>query len=180
MTFISRYSAAAPREGRAGKEIVAGMKPSAKKNATRVKDDSLYGLLSSYKSSYTYIRILVSEEDDSVILQLTGNPRNFNAIVPEKYNNYRILRRLEIGASKQFLKYVVPENLIAVLGPMLELNIPPDKVVITDSIKKDGIYAIETMLKYRLKMIQGIRKILNMSPQKRYEVIEKYLSGDQE
>jgi hypothetical protein len=162
------------------KEIVSGMKSSAKKNATRVKDDSLYGLLSSYKSSYTYIRVLVSEEDDSVILQLTGNPKNFSPGLHEKYGNYSVLRRLEIGTPKQFLKYVMPENLIVVLGPMLELNIPPDKVVITDSVKKDGIYAIETGLKYRLKVIQGVRKILNMSPQKRYEVIEKYLSGDQE
>lgn len=156
------------------------MKPTLKKNATRVKDDSLYGLLSSYKSSYTYIRVLVSEEDDSVILQLTGNPKNFNALIPEKLKNYRVLRRLEIGAPKKFLKYVVPESLITVLGPMLELNIPPEKVVITDSMKKDGIYAVETTLKYRLKVIQGARKILNMSPQKRYEVIEKYLSGYQE
>ncbi|HNW27426.1 MAG TPA: hypothetical protein PKN50_03020 [Spirochaetota bacterium] len=155
------------------------MKPSAK-NAARVKDDSLYGLLSSYKASYTYIRVLVSEEDDSIILQMTSNPKNFSPITPEQYKNYRVLRRLEIGASKQFLKYVVPENLIAVLGPMLELNIPPDKVVITDSLRKDGIYALETSLKYKLKMTQGIRKILNMSPQKRYEVIEKYLSGNQE
>ncbi len=154
------------------------MKPSAK-NATRVKDDSLYGLLSSYKASCTYIRLLVSEEDDSVILQLTGNPKNFSAVTPEKFNNYRVLRRLEIGATKQFLKYVMPDNLIAVLGPLLEMNIPPDKVVITDSLKKDGLYAIETSLKYKLKMIQGIRKILNMSPQKRYEVIEKFLSGNQ-
>ncbi len=156
------------------------MKLSAKKNATRVKDDSLYGLLSSYKSNCTYIRVLVSEEDDSVVLQLTNNPKNFNAEISEKYGNYRVLRRLEIGTQKQFLKYVIPDNLIEVLGPMLDLNIPPEKVVITDSVKKNGIYTIETGIRYRLKMIQGARKILNMSPQKRYEVIEKYLSGDQE
>ena len=156
------------------------MKPLAKRNATRVKDDSLYGLLSSYKSSYTYIRILVSEEDDSAILQLTANPKNFNALSPEGLKNYRVLRRLEIGTAKQFLKYVVPESLITVLGPLLALNIPTDKVVITDSMKKDGIYAVETTLKYRLKIIQGARKLLNMSPQKRYEIIEKYLSGYQE
>ncbi len=156
------------------------MKLSAKKNIARIKDDSLYGLLSSYKSNCTYIRVLVSEEEDSVIMQMTDNPKNFHALSRDAYMNYSMLRRLEIGAPKIFLKYVVPENLIAVLGPMLELNIPPDKVVITDSIKKDGIYAVETTLKYRLKMIQGVRKILNMSPQKRYEVLEKFLSGNQE
>ena len=86
------------------------------------------------------MRVLVSEEDDSIILQMTGNPKNFNALSRKNTKNYRVLRRLEIGAPKKFLKYVVPENLIAVLGPMLELNIPPEKVVITDSMKKDGIY----------------------------------------
>ncbi len=155
------------------------MKPSAK-NVTRIKDDTLYGLLSSYKSSYTYIRILMSEDDDSIILQLAGNPKSFEALDQDKYARYRALRRLEIGASKVFLKYIVPENLIAILGPTLELNIPAEKVVITDSLKKNGIYAIETTLKYKIKMVQGVRKILNMSPQKRYEVIEKYLSGYQE
>ncbi len=155
------------------------MKPS-EKNIARTKDDTLYGLLSSYKSSYTYLRILMSEDDDSIILQLTGNPKNFEGLDQDKYAHYRALRRLEIGAPKVFLKYIVPENLIAILGPTLELNIPADKVVITDSLKKNGIYAIETTLKYKMKMVQGVRKMLNMSPQKRYEVIEKYLSGNQE
>ncbi len=155
------------------------MKHAAKK-MSRIKDDSLYGLLSSYKSNCTYVQILVSEADDSVVAQLTDNPKNFQAIPPEKFRNYRILRRLEIGTPRIFLKYLVPKNLEAVMGPMLELNIPADKVIITDSFKKDGIYSIETTLKYKLKIIQGIRKILNMNPQKKYEILEKYLSVDQE
>jgi hypothetical protein len=145
----------------------------------RIKDDSLYGLLSSYKSSCTYVQILVSESDNSVVAQLTDNPKNFQAISRENYKNYRILRRLEIGTPRMFLKYLVPENLVAVMGPLLELNIPADKVVITDSFKKDGVYSIKTTIKYKLKIIQGIRKLLNMSPQKKYEILEKYLSGYQ-
>lgn len=150
------------------------------KKLNRIKDDSLYGLLSSFKSNCTYVQILVSEADDSVVAQITDNPKNFQAITREKFRNYLILRRLEIGAPKIFLKYLVPENLVAVMGPMLELKIPADKAVITDSFKKDGIYSIETTLKYKLKIIQGIRKILNMSPQKKYEILEKFVSGDQE
>lgn len=155
------------------------MKPSAKKIA-RVKDDSLYGLLSSYKSSYTYVRVLVSEAENAIAVQITDNPKYFNSPVRERYKNYRILRRLEIGISKMSLKYLVPENMIAVMGPLIEINIPPDKVVIVDSIKKDGLYTIETSGKYRTKIIQGVRKIINMSPQKRYEILEKYLAGNQE
>ena len=152
----------------------------AAKKMNRIKDVSLYGLLSSYKSNCTYMQILVSESDDSVIAQLTDNPKNFQAQSREKYKNYRTLTRLEIDTPRIFLKYLVPENLVAVLGPFLELNIPEDKVVITDSLRKDGIYSIETNVKYKLKVIQGIRKILNMSPPKKCEILEKYLSAYQE
>jgi hypothetical protein len=163
----------------AGEEYDGRMKHAAKK-MNRIKDDSLYGLLSSYKSSGTYVQILISEEDDSAVARLTDNPKNFQEQSREKYKNHRILTRLEIGTPKIFLKYLVPENLVAVLGPLLELNIPEDKIVITDSLKKDGIYSIETSVKYKLKVIQGVRKLLNMSPQKKYEILEKYLSDYQE
>ncbi|TFH41357.1 MAG: hypothetical protein E4G96_05660 [Chrysiogenales bacterium] len=155
------------------------MKPTFKK-IKKEKDDSLYGLLSANKSSNTYIRIMISEEDDSVVVQLTDNPRNFQAVSHERYKNYRILRRLEIGVPRISLKYVTPEKLTAVLGPMIDFNIPFDKAVIVDGIQKDGIYSIMTKMKYKLKIIQGARKILNLSPQKRYEILEKYLSGHKE
>lgn len=150
------------------------------KKIKKERDDSLFGLLSSYKSSTTYLRILASEEDDSVVVQLTDNPGNFQAIPPEQYKNYRVLRRLEMGVPRMSLKYVLPEYLVAVLGPMLEFNVPFDKAVIIDGIQKDGIYSIMTRLKYKMKIIQGARKILNLSPQKRYEILEKYFSANGE
>ena len=55
------------------------------KKLNRIKDDSLYGLLSSYKSNCTYVQILVSEADDSVVAQITDNPKNFQAITSEKF-----------------------------------------------------------------------------------------------
>ena len=152
------------------------MKAGAKK-AKKDKDDSLYGLLSSYKSSTTYLRVLVSEEDDSVVVQLTDNPGNFQALPLEPFKNHRALRRLELGVPRMSIKYVLPEYLIDVMGPLLEFNIPFDKAVIIDGIQKDGIYSIITRLKYRMKVIQGARKILNLSPQKRYELLEKYFSA---
>lgn len=156
------------------------MKAVSKKNIKKERDDSLYGLLSSYKSSTTYLRILESEEDDSVVVQLTDNPGNFQSIPQEQFRGYRALRRLEMGVQRMSLKYVLPEYLIDVLGPMLEFNIPFDKAVIIDGIQKDGIYSIMTKLKYRMKVIQGARKILNLSPQKRYEILEKYFSANGE
>lgn len=150
------------------------------KHATRVKDDTLFGLLSSYKACHTYVRILESEADDSIVLQMTDNPRNFNQAQQEKYRSYRMLRRLEIGIPKISLKYLAPENLVSVLGPLVDINIPIEKAVIMDRLKKDGIYSIETSLKYKARILQGVKKLLGMSPQKRYELLEKYLSGYQE
>ena len=150
------------------------------KHVARVKDDTLYGLLSSYKGCQTYVRVLESEADDSIVVQLTDNPRYFGQSQQEKYRGYRMLRRLEIGISKISLKYLSPVHLVAVLGPLVEFNIPFEKVVIMDRMKKDGIYSLESSLKYRAKIIQGVKKLLGMSPQKRYEIMEKYLSGYQE
>jgi hypothetical protein len=155
------------------------MKESAK-HIARAKDDTLFGLLSLYKASHTYVRVLESEAEDAIVLQVTSNPGNFNLAGEETYRGYRILRRLEIGVPKISLKYLAPESLVAVLGPLLELNIPYEKAVIMDRMKKDGIYSIETSLRYKTKVLQGVKKLLGMSPQKRYELLEKYLSGYQE
>ncbi len=151
------------------------MKPS-DKNIRRNKDDSLYGLLSWYKSNYTYLRILISEEDDSVSIQLADNPKRFNDIPRERYRGYRALRRLEMGVPKISLKYLTPKILIAVLGPVLGINIPREKVVFVDNIIGNGYYSMETSLKYKTRVLQGVKKIINMSPQKRYEILEKYLA----
>ncbi len=152
----------------------------ASKHIARVKDDTLFGLLSSYKSSHTYVRILESVTDDSIILQLTDNPGNFNRAQQEKFKAYRILRRLEIGIPKMSLKYLTPTCIVSELGPMVEINIPYEKAVVVDGLHKDGVYTIETSLKYKTKILQGVKKLLGMSPQKRYELLEKYLTGYQE
>jgi hypothetical protein len=150
------------------------------KHVARVKDDSLFGLLSTHKATHTYLRVLESGEDDSIVVQLTDNPRNFTPALQDKYRDYRLLRRLEIDVPKISLKYLSPENLVSVLGPLVEFNIPIEKAVIMDRLNKDGIYSIETSLKYKARVLQGVKKLLGMSPQKRYELLEKYLSGYQE
>lgn len=152
----------------------------ASKHITRAKDDTLYGLLSSYKANHTYMRVLESTADEAIVVQLTDNPGNFNRSQREKLKTYRMLRRLEIGIAKMSLKYLTPECLVSMLGPMLEINVPYEKAVIDDGLQKDGIYTIETSLRYKTKILQGVKKLLGMSPQKRYELLEKYVSGNQE
>ena len=151
-----------------------------KKNILGRRDDSLYGLLSSYKSNYTYIKVFVSEEDHSIVLLLADNPKRFFDMPVEKFRNYRMLSRLEMGIAKISIKYLSPENLIVVLGPLLGFTIPTEKSVMIDSLKKDGYYSMETSLRYKTRMLQGVKKLINMSPHKRYEILEKYFSADQE
>jgi hypothetical protein len=143
-----------------------------------IRDDSLYGLLSSYKSNSTYIRVLVSDEKNSIAMLLADNPKKFFAVPAEKFKSYRPLRRLEIGVAKVSLKYVTPENLLAVMGPLMGINIPQEKVDVTHMLQMDGYYIIETSLKFKMRILQGVKKLLNMSPQKRYELLEKSFSFD--
>ena len=144
------------------------------------KDDSLFGLLSLNKYNNTYIRILVSQSKSSLVLQMTDNPKNWTNIPGEKYAEYRILRRLELGVAKISIKYLTPQNLLSVMGPLLGIRIPQAKVVIINNLSGAGYYILETSLKYKDKMLQGVRKIFNLSPQKRYEILEKSLAKSQD
>ena len=144
------------------------------------RDDSLYGLLSSYKSSTTYFRVLVSEEKNSIAVLVAGNPKKFFSVPDDRFKDYRPLRRLEMGIAKISIKYVTPENLSVVLGPLMGINIPQERVDVTDLLKRDGYYIIETSIRFRQKVLQGVKKMINMSPQKKYELLEKYFSADQE
>ncbi len=149
---------------------------SRKINGTR--DDSLYGLLSSYKSNATYFQVLVSDEKKSIAIVVTDNPKRFFELPPERFKNYRLLRRLEMGINKASLKYVTPENLLSVLGPLMGINIPQEKVDVSQMLQIDGCHILETSLKFKMRILQGVKKLINMSPQKRYELLEKSFSLD--
>lgn len=154
-----------------------------KEKGKKVEDDSLWGLLSPYKSYSTYIRILINEEKKAIVIQITDNPRNWLQPKDEKYLDYRQLKRSEIGTLRFSIKYLSPEHLIGQLGPVIGMKLPPGKYSIIDSIDKNGCYSIETNSNYMPEIIQNIKKIINLSPQKKYEILEKYFadnSGGQE
>jgi len=143
-------------------------------------DEDLFGLLSLYKHFNTYIRIVESVEKDLISIQLTDNPGNWNEIDSEKYNEFRMLRRLEIGCNKLLIKYVRPEHLINYMGLVLGIRVPIEKVEIINDLDDKGYYIIEMSLKYKQKILTRINKIIIMKPQKKYEIIEKYLAHIQE
>lgn len=158
---------------------MAGMGDS-KKRRTEQKDDSLFGLLSMYKAYNTYIRVLVSEDDNLISVQLTDNPSNWHKIPDERYENYRPLSRLELGSDKLSIKYITPEYIVDNLGIYLNMKIPPEDALVSDWLDPDGLFLIDISLRHRKKVITSINKILSMSPQKKYEMIEKSIAEKQE
>jgi len=149
------------------------------KNDDKKKED-LFGLLSMYKSNNTYVKVLISESEDSIVLFITDNPKNWSNVSEEKFKSYRTMKRLEIGSPKLFIKYISPVQLVKILGPKLNINIPENKINIIDHLSTDSYYILDSPLKYRGKLIDGILKLINLNPHKKFEIIEKYLSLSQE
>jgi hypothetical protein len=141
----------------------------------RDEDDSLFGLLSSYKTLVTYIRVLISDEDNKVVVQITDNPKSFSYI-SERYENFREMRRLEIGTNKLSVKYLSPEYLIKYMGPMLGMKLDSKRATVINNLDKDGYFVLEISLKFLPVVLQNIKRIINLTPQKKYEILEKCLA----
>ena len=152
-----------------------------KLQAKKIKDsneENLYGLLSSFKSMNTYVRILESEKNSSIVVQLTDNPGNWANIPVDKYKDYKILRRLEVGVDKMSMKYLKPRNIFEIIGPKFGIPVQPDKIITINKADDGGYFILETNIKYKEKVLEGVKKILNLKPQRKYEILEKSLAGE--
>ncbi len=154
------------------------MKPKLKEKTENIKgaDDTLFGLLSVYKLYNTYFRILMNEENSSLLLQITGNPKKWPAIGDERYKGYRQLKRAEMDTTKLSVKYLSPEHLIEQLGPVLGIKVPANDASISNNLDADGFYSIEIKSKYLQEIIQVLEKIIDLSPERKYEILEKSFS----
>ncbi len=146
------------------------------KEGKKADDDSLFGLLSSYKSYNTYVSLYRSDKDESILIFITDNPKKWALMTDVKYKEYRPLKRLELGVVRLSVKYIMPEHLIKCMGPMLGMKLPSNRVTIVNNIDNDGYFILETSVKYRDEIVQNIKKIINMTPQKKYEILEKCLA----
>jgi hypothetical protein len=144
------------------------------------RDDSLFGLLASYKQFITYFRLLINEKAELISVQMTANPKNWNAIDAELFAEYRPMRRLELGCSKLSVKYLPPEIIIRVMGPMLGIKVPSEKASVENRLDDKGYFLLEIPVKYKDNIIEGISRILSFTPQKKYELLEKSLTISQE
>ena len=150
------------------------------KNEHIHKDDSLFGLLLSYKHNYTYVRVFINEADTSVAVVLTGNPKSWDYLPPEISVLYRSMKRLEINTDKMFIKYILPEHLIKTAGVSAGINLSADKIEVENRLDDKGYYLIKTSTRYLNRVLNGVKKLLNLSPQKKYEILEKCISEEQE
>jgi len=147
-----------------------------KKDNIKTEDDTLFGLLSAYKIYNTYFRILINISNTILILQITSNPKKWPKIGEDKYADFRLCKRSEIGMIKLSVKYLSPDHLIDYLGPALGLKIPESDISIINNIESDDLYSLETKYIYLQEIIYLITKIIELSPEKKYEIIEKFLS----
>jgi hypothetical protein len=150
------------------------------KNEYIHRDDSLFGLLLSYKHCNTYVRVFLNEADASVAVILTGNPKFWVNLPPEITTAYRSMKRLEINTEKMFIKYILPENLIKTAGVSAGINLSADKLEVENRLEEKGYYLIKTSTRYLNRVLSGVKKLLNLSPQKKYEILEKCISEEQE
>ena len=150
------------------------------KNENVHRDDSLFGLLLSYKHYNTYVRVFLSEAESSVAVVLTGNPRFWTNLPPEISTLYHGMKRLEIGSEKMFIKYILPEHLIKTAGVSAGINLSADKIDVDNSLEEKGYYLIKTSTRYLNRVLTGVKRLLNLSPQKKYEILEKCISEEQE
>ncbi len=150
------------------------------KNEHIHKDDSLFGLLLSYKHYNTYIRVFINEEEALVAVVFTGNPKSWGNLPPEISVHYRSMKRLEINTEKMFIKYILPEHLVKTAGVSAGINLSADKLDVENRLEDNGYYLIKTSTRYLNKVLSGVKKLLNLSPQKKYEILEKCISEEQE
>lgn len=150
------------------------MKPQLHK---KPENEDFFGLLNVYKSNVTYIRVLESHAEDCISLQITDNPGKWENVDSEKYSSFQILRRLELSAVKLSIKFLTPAQLIEAKGPLLGIRISAKECEIYTNADKT-LHTIDFPLQYREKVMLGIKNLLNLTPQKKLEIIEKAIHSN--
>jgi hypothetical protein len=154
------------------------MKITPKKIRERETDDSLFGLLSAYKPVNTYFRMFLNESKKQILFEMTDNPKYFSLLEDDLLKGFRMFRRSEMGFNKLSVKYLSPEHILGYFGENLSVKIPRRGGKIVNRLKEsERLYLLETSLAQSSSLLAVIKKILLLSPQKKYEIIEKYLSS---
>jgi len=142
------------------------------------KDDTLFGLLVPYKQNNTYIKVLINEVEGEIIVSLTENPKFWTNLPSDMTSSFRNMKRLELNTERMFIKYILPEQLIKSAGVTAGINLSMDKVNTENLLKEKGYYLIKTSTRHLNKVLVSVKKLLNLSPSKKFEIIEKCISKE--
>lgn len=155
------------------------MKIATKKIKERDPDDSLFGLLTAYKANSTYVRVLLNEETKKIVFQMTDNPRFFPSTEGEAWEDFRQIKRSEMNVNRLFIKYLSPEHVIEFAGPNLGLKLTPRTGRIQNLLSDKSARCFQLEIPQRLlpSLVLSIRRLVSLTPQKKYEIIEKYLAN---
>jgi hypothetical protein len=155
------------------------MKIATKKVKERDPDDSLFGLLTAYKANASYVRILVNEKAKKIILYLTDNPKYFPQSDGEEFGGFRLISRSEMNINRLFIKYLSPEHIIDFSGQHLGLKLTPRTGRIHNFLADKGKRYFQLEMSQRMlpSVVLMLRKLVSLTPQKKYEIIEKYLAN---
>jgi len=127
---------------------------------------------------HSYIRVFINEEEGDVILSLTKNPKFWGNLPTEITSSFRNMKRLELNAEKMFIKYILPEQLIKSAGVAAGINLSMNKMTTENLLNEKGYYLIKTSTRYLNKVLISVKKLLNLSPSKKFEIIEKCISKE--
>jgi hypothetical protein len=155
------------------------MKIVTKRSKERDPDDSLFGLLTAYKANSSYVRVLLNDKSKKIIFQMTDNPRFFPSLDSVELEDFRLITRSEMNVNRLFIKYLSPLHIIQFAGENINVKLTPKSVKITNRLlEKEGKYfQIEIPQRYLSSLVLSIRKLVTLTPQKKYEIIEKYLAN---
>lgn len=140
-------------------------------------DDTLYGLLSAYKSLNTYIRVFSSDKENKIVIELCDNPKKWEEIRKAfpLGEDFKSVSKLQLGISKIIIKYLTPEQILNLMLDILKLEKIKLKITVNNKILSDNYCIITIASKQKDKLFGAIAKLINVSSQKKIEIIEKNL-----
>lgn len=142
----------------------------------RISED-LHGLLRFCKHNNTYFAVYVSKEHKKIILVIADNPANFNIIPKEELQSYVKLSRSDMNIKKYFINYLDPAHIIYNYGQTLGIHFPLNNIVVKNLLneKSKRYFLIEGPIKFLPDILARMREFIEMKPQVKYEIIEKYI-----
>ena len=142
-------------------------------------DESLFGLLSVYKCFNTYIKIMVNDDKKCVLFLMTDNPGNWRNISDSELDGYSEIKKIYFHNNSNFVKYISPDHILNYMGQTLGMKLSLRNVGINDLLDEPGrgYFSLEAPYKYLPVMVNVFEKLINLTPQRKYEIIENYYSA---